>query len=209
MELRKFLSVFTDQNELFIALLLFPLVCTTIYTLNQPITYESTLTLTIVRSAQDIDQASSLSEDEYDSYYRLSADEKFAQTIKQWLLSPSIVDEILQSSNVATQNLRVSDLEKEFTVTQESPQVVSVKYKSHNPEVASTKAQAITKVLNNLTKQLDTITKTQSWFVVQAQEPLTRQSSSNFPLLIMTSLTVGLCLGILGTLLRYYYKKED
>lgn len=209
MELRKFLAVFLGQKNLFLTILVLPLVATLLYTLTRPVDYQSTLTLTIIRSEANLGAEVPTDADEYDSYYRFSADEKFAQTIGQWLVSPSIADAILRNSNVRTQDLSAKDLENEFSVVQRSPQVINVQYKSPSPEVATAKAQAMTQILNERTDQLNKTANSQSWFTVQAGDPLTRQIMINLPLIISTSLIIGFCLAILGTLLRFYYTKED
>lgn len=207
MELRQFLSVFIDQKNLFCIILISPLVFVLIYTLNKPISYQSNLTLTVIRSEGSNDSNNPYN-DEYDSYYRFSADEKFTQTIGQWLVSPSITDTILTQSNVPTQSLSADDLSEEFSVSQRSPQVINVQYNSLSPEVATAKAIAVTQTLNQLTDQLNSTVKSESWFIIQADNPLTRKVTINLPLLVSSSLIVGFCLAVLGTLFRFYYLKE-
>ncbi len=209
MELRKFLSVFTNQKILFVALLTLPVLSVLTYILNKPAEYESTLTITIVRVESTTNAPIELDKDQYDSFYQLSADEKFSLTLKQWLTSPRIVNDILRASDIDTDSFSTNDLEKTFQVTQASPQVINIQYRSRNPKVALKKGQSITGKLNELTKEVNGSQKSKTGFSLQSQEPLTRPVEKNLILFSATSTIIGLCLAVIGTLLRHYYNKQD
>jgi hypothetical protein len=90
MELREFVNIFVDRKKLFFGVFLgFILVGLAMYRF-QPGRYEAALLLNVSRTGYEKTDAY-----RYDQFYRLQADERFADTVVRWMAAPSVREEMI------------------------------------------------------------------------------------------------------------------
>lgn len=208
--MRTFFDVFTSQKKLFLLLLALPFFFVGLYLLLWEDHYDAVLTLNISREGVQTSEVENLS-DEYDSFYRLGADEKFSDSVAEWLNSPRTVENILTNRGaVAPDKMRsLFELKSFFDARRMSAQIVEVEYKGVSPNNLKFYGSSIVAELNRLSSSLNDGADQRSWFRVSAQEPVVRRAEPNLLLLLSMAFVVGLSLAVLGTLFRYYYAFED
>ena len=100
MELREYIAIFNKYQKTFLITLV---LCVTIgvgtYVL-QPVRYATEVMLNVTRKG--VQQTTDY---RYDDFYRLQADEKFGETIVEWLKNPRIATDIYSSAGMAVNDL--------------------------------------------------------------------------------------------------------
>ncbi len=216
MELKAFINVFIAQKRLFLALFCLPtflVVLYSIFFLEKKI--DGHLTLTIVRTETEekkekltIDERES--EDRYDSYYRLSANETYTEDIVQMLSAPRVVEEIIaEATGKETTHYTLKHLKNFFQAQKESPHIIEVRYRVTSEDFAKKIPQALTRKINDISTNLDLLKNKGQAFQIISQEPVIRIHRYNYEIMIISALLIGLSLAILGTLFRFYYSQEE
>jgi len=111
MELKEYLAIIKADFKLFGSIIAIIILASFGYFYLKPISYEASLILNITRNgAQKSDQY------KFDDFYRLQADEKFAETLVQWIKSPRLALDIWTASGNNPKNLSLKQLSKLFKV---------------------------------------------------------------------------------------------
>jgi capsular polysaccharide biosynthesis protein len=172
---------------------------TFIYFFFRPISFETSLFLNITRAGKQISDGY-----KYDNFYRLQADEKFAETIVKWLESPRVVTDINNEVGKNTESLSLKQLAKFFQANKLSSQVVSVKFSAPDKKTAEKIAVAVFNILKKNTDQLNEDQKEDAWFEIKAQDPIIIQTTFDYKIIFLVSLLVGVFLGFWVVLFRHY-----
>lgn len=136
----------------------------------------------------------------YDDFYRLQADERFADTVVRWLTSsPRIVLDV--ASEVKNPRSLV------FSAERLSSQMVRVRYQVADEKEAQKIAAATLKVLNAQTQELNKEQQEENWFALQGGEPVVNDARVSLLKLFFASLTLGIFIGFWGVLLKHYFAK--
>ncbi len=154
----------------------------------QPVSYKVSVLLDIARIKQSV-----VSTDEYayDGYYRIQADEQFAETVAHWLRTPRVVDDVLQAAEVQTRGtLRAR--ERFFASYRISPQSISVTYSVADPAVGVRIVKAMEEQLNTRTTALND-TDVQ-WFTVRVSEPVIARNQKSLAVVSVVGLVIGFCI---------------
>jgi hypothetical protein len=93
MDLREFLRLFWKERVLFSGTVAVFVATGFVVQLLQPIRFAAEITMNVARSG-----VRTTTEYAYDDFYRLQADERFADTVVRWLESPRIVSDILHTA---------------------------------------------------------------------------------------------------------------
>ena len=72
----------------------------------------------------------------YDNFYRLQADEKFAETLVEWLKSPRIEEKIFKEAGIDPSGYSLKKLAKSIKAEKMSSQVVAVSFSSPDKNAA-------------------------------------------------------------------------
>ncbi|PIP26290.1 MAG: hypothetical protein COS71_01840 [Candidatus Moranbacteria bacterium CG06_land_8_20_14_3_00_40_12] len=201
MELKEYLAIIRSDFKLFGSVVAVVILASFSYFYLQPTVYEASLILNITRSGlQKSDQY------KFDDFYRLQADEKFAETLVQWIKSPRIALDIWTASGNNPENLNLRQLSKLFKAEKLSSQIVSVKFSTANPEIARKISDSIMEVISRETAALNKDQREENWFAIVAPDPVVLISRINPFFLFLASLVMGLFLGFWIVLVRHYLK---
>ncbi len=164
----------------------------------------SNLTLNITRAG-----AEQTTDYQYHDFYRLQADERFADTVVRWLSSPRIVEDIyawITSDSQDAERLRMGDERfRAFKAERLSSQMIQVTYKA----TGTTEARAIARsLIKRVNEETDTLNKDQqevSWFVVVGDEPVAIDGKISLAVTVAIALALGIFLGFWTVLVRHYF----
>mgnify|MGYP003512059204 FL=1 len=167
---------------------------------DQGVSYQATLLLNIGRAG-----VSETTDYTYDSFYRLQADERFADTVVRWLTTPRVVEDIYYESRLNPTGLDAKALGAVFSAGRLSSQMITVKYGGADPKVLEELARSAVTVLNRYTDTLNTEAREKSWFVVIGSDPVIRERHISPELALGVGLVLGLFVGFWLVLIRHYW----
>lgn len=204
MELKELLEILRKQRTFYIGVILIFLLGSWIWQVRQPEQYQATLLVNIGRAG-----ASQATDYTYDSFYRLQADERFADTVVRWLSTPRIVEDIYREARLDSTALDMKDLSGVFAAGRLSSQMISVRYAAADRPVLDRLADAAVVVLNRYTDTLNTEAKDRSWFVVIGSDPVIRDARIGLGLAFAVGLALGVFFGFWLVLVRHYLKSGE
>lgn len=199
MEFKELIAVFQKQRSFFFGVVVFFLASAFLWQNNQRPVYEATLLLNIGRGG-----VQATTEYTYDSFYRLQADERFADTVVRWLTTPRVVEDIYTDANLVQKMTAEKNLKKVFKAGRLSSQVIEVSYSGENEKSLTQLTASVTKILNRYTESLNKENKETNWFVVIGSDPVIRDARIGLNLALAVSLVVGLFVAFWAVLLRHY-----
>lgn len=201
MEFKEYLAIIKANFKLFGGVVAIVILSSFSYIYLQPASFETSLVINITRSGlQKSDQY------KFDDFYRLQADEKFAETLVQWIKSPRLALDIWTKVDNNSENLSLRQLSKLFKAEKLSSQVVSVKFSTTDREKAQKIAIAIVEIISRETAILNQDQQEENWFEIVALDPVILISEINPWLLFLASLSIGIFLGFWIVLARHYLK---
>lgn len=200
MELKEYLQIIKKYKNLFTAIIVGVMAVALVYFYFRPISYATSLTLNITRSGVQDSQ-----DYKYDDFYRLQADEKFAETIVEWLKSPRVEEDILKKSGVDTKNYNLKKLTKSIKAEKRSSQIVAVSFSSVDQKTSQNIAEAISIVIFENTANLNKNQKENTWFEIIAKDPVIKINKTS-PLVFLIALIVGIFLGFWAVMIKHYFE---
>lgn len=198
MELREYIAIFKKNFRLFWTIVFVCFLMGVAWQKNQPESYQATLLLDIGRTG-----IPSTGQYTYDSFYRLQADERFADTVVRWLGNPRVVEDIFILSGHDMTERSMRSLKNIFKPKRLSSQVIEVGYKDEREKDMHGIATAATTVLNRYAKSLNQENEPH-WFVIIGSDPVIRDARLPLSLVAVASLFLGVFIGFWGVLLRHY-----
>ncbi len=199
MELKEYFAIIKNNLKLFLAIIILIIAGTFSYFVFRPISFSTSLVLNITRSGSQISEGY-----KYDNFYRLQADEKFAETIVQWLKSPRVAADINSEAGITVKNSSLRQLSKIFQAEKLSSQVVSVKFSESNKKTAEKVSLAVVKILEKNTAQLNEDQKENTWFEIKAHDPVIAENTFDPKIIFLASLAMGIFLGFWIVMLKHY-----
>ncbi len=169
--------------------------------LLQPVRYQGTLLLNVGRSG--IKETTDYT---YDSFYRLQADERFADTLVRWLANPRVASDVLESAGMSSGSYTEKTLAGQFAAKRLSSQVVEVRFIADEPKTLEKYAEAITKVTQEYTASLGTDA---GWFRVVGSKPVVRDARVPALPFLPAAAAVALFLGFWAALVRNFFRGQD
>lgn len=201
MELKEYIAILRQNSRLFGITVFVTVAISLVYFLVQPTTYGVSLTLNITRGGSQQVNAY-----KFDDFYRLQADEKFADTVVEWLRSPWLVTEIYRSADLELQDASLAQLRKVLRAEKRSAQTVEVGFSTGTREDAKKIAKAVSKVLAKQTAALNKDQREAAWFELVPQEAVIVKDSVNLVWVMLMSTAVGIFLAFWAALVAYYIK---
>lgn len=193
MDLRELLLVFRKYRALFAGTVVFFVVAGLAIQMLQPIRYASEITMNVARSG-----VRTTGDYAYDDFYRLQADERFADTVVRWLESPRIVGEIAKSADVSGEKLS-------FDADRLSSQVIRVRFTTHDEASAKRVAEALFDVLNRETKSLNQDRLEDGWFALVGETPSITDARFGKRRALSIGFFLGIFFGFFAVLFRWYW----
>lgn len=202
MELKEYVKIIKNNYKFFIFIILIVVFSSLLFFYTKPISYDVSLVINITRSG-----ASAATEYNYGGFYRLQADEKFAETVVRWLKSPRIAQNILEEAELESGELNMRKLARIFKAEKMSSQVISISFSSANEEQANRISQSIKEIISRNTENLNKYQKENDWFKIIALTPVIIKNQTNFCLIFLISLVVGIIIAFWAVLLIHYFKE--
>ncbi|MGB5018986.1 MAG: hypothetical protein WBO66_04610, partial [Candidatus Moraniibacteriota bacterium] len=187
MELYEYWIILQKKRRVFLSTLFLFVVLALSWQVTQGARYGATLLLNISRSGSQ-----QTNDYTYDGFYRLQADERFADTVVRWIGSPRGAEDILHDASMETKSYGINNLARFFTVGRLSSQVIRVEYTSTTEESAKKISVAVTKILNQYAEELNKDAHDPSWFTITGNEPVIRDARVS----LWKELAVSVALGV-------------
>lgn len=191
MELKEYLQIIKKYQKLFILTIIIVVFLPFVYFYSQPVSYKSSLILNVTRSG-----IQETNDYRYDDFYRLQADEKFAETLVEWLKSARFYEDIISDSGASP----ISGISAE----KRSSQIVAVNFKSQSLEKAKKISSSITKIISQKTDELNSAQKESSWFRIVGEDPVILKNIPNYKIIFLASLLMGIFLAFWVALIKHY-----
>lgn len=201
MDLKEYFLIIKKQAALFAAIVIFIIAGAFGFFYLRPISYGTSLMLNVTRTGtQDTPDY------KYDNFYRLQADEKFTETLVQWLKSPRVELDIFNEAGIDTKSMGLKDLTRAIRPEKMSSQVVLVSYSTPSLETARKISQSIVKITANHTDQLNKDQQDETWFKVLAGDPVIVRNEADAATVFGASLAMGLFLAFWAVMIRHYLR---
>lgn len=195
MELKWYIEIFRKYWKRFATTVLIVFVIGFGIYAAMPNNYKVTFDLNVTRTGKEI-----TGDYQYDSFYRLQADERFADTVVRWLGTSRIQQNILdESTSEGGLRLKARRL---------SSQMIEVSFVTNKPDDAQKVATAILNNVNELSMRLNQEQKLRSWFKVVGNEPFVEENKIGFLKLFLICVAVGIFLGFWVVFITHYFRKE-
>ena len=201
MELKEYFKILKENFKLFVFVIALIMVGAFAFFSLKPITYLTSLGLNITRSG-----AQQTPDYKYDDFYRLQADEKFAETVVQWLQNPRIVADIYGAAGLDASQFTIRQLSKSFGSEKLSSQVVAVNFTARSVDSAKKISNAISDIISKNTENLNKNQNESTWFEVVSQDPIIVRDNVSLLVLFFASLALGIFLGFWAVMLKHYLK---
>jgi len=191
MELKEYIAIFKKYSKFFLLVAISIAATIFVFQLIKPLTYKASLTLNITRTG------SQKTEDyKYDEFYRLQADERFADTVVRWMTLPGITADISDNAGIGE--------DEKFKAKRLSSQVIEVTYITSDIKTAQKLSDSIIKTLNVETEKLNEFQKNETWFKILGDKPIITDNKPALWKSILVGLLIGFFLGFWAVLIKYY-----
>lgn len=204
MEIKKFIDLFKKQARLFWFTVGICIFVGVIWQTSQRDFFVGNLTLNITRGGREI-----TSDYQYHDFYRLQADERFADTVVRWLQSPRIVTDIYGNIGLSSEHVGTRTLSRLIKAERLSSQVIQVTYQANDEQTSKEIAHSIVNRLNQESEALNVDSKEYAWFVIRGDEPITRSGKLNTDFVVTVSFLVGLFFGFWAVLFKHYMSRSQ
>lgn len=201
MEFKQLIAIFRKDLSFFVGLVLLVVIIALVWQRNQPPVSQATLLLNVGRTGTE-----QTSDYTYDSFYRLQADERFADTVVRWLSSPRVVEDIYKDARLNPESLGLRDLKKTFTAGRLSSQIIEVNFSNQNEKLLPELSRSAVTVLGRYTDSLNKENKEKNWFAVIGSDPVIRDGRVETNTALLLGLAIGLFIGFWGVLFRHYLR---
>lgn len=207
MELKEYVKIIKQHRVLFGGIWVFVAVIAFIWVFSQPESFDATMSIDIARQgAQSGTEIAG--EYDYDQFYRLEADDRFANTVVQWLKDPGVVNSIYSDSKLKVPSESLRSLSGAFRAEKLAPNYIRIRYNATTPGNAGAIFRATEKIITERSDSLNADSQDQNWFKVIFSGPII--AKKKLPLLPVAVGVVagGFLVSIFGVMARHYWKEE-
>ncbi len=194
MELREFCQIFLVRWRIFFGVFAAVLLVSLLSFRFQPERYETSLLLNVARSGRYETTGYT-----YDQFYRLQADERFADTVVRWIGEPSVREMIRKQAGAEDEAVDT------LSAKRLSSQVIHVDYRAKRPSGFGRMAEVVPAVLNESSERIDAASEHPDWFTLVADEPVVRDARLSLGFLLGFGAVVGLFAGFWAVLAAWYF----
>ncbi|GBE17298.1 hypothetical protein BMS3Abin15_01139 [bacterium BMS3Abin15] len=200
MEFKEYIQILKKHFGLFLLVIILVVIAGIIFQVSKPANFKSSLTLNVTRTGSQ-----QTSDYRYDDFYRLQADERFADTVVRWLGSPRIVTDIYNDAKITTAGLSSRKLSKIFKAQRLSSQLVQVTYITSNSRTSEKLSESIVSILNKQSDELNELQKNETWFKILGSYPVVKENKPDMELVIIVSILLGIFLGVWAVFIKNYF----
>jgi capsular polysaccharide biosynthesis protein len=199
MELKEYYKILKRNLAVVIYTVFIAIVVVYAWSVKKSQTYSASLLLNISRA-----ETQPTSDYRYDQFYRLQADEKFAETIVEWLKSPGVTKDIFDKAGVSTDQKTMRALSKSFRAEKLSSNLVGVQYSTSTSEEAEKIAPALASVISEKTKSLNSEARDPNWFQVEMSNLIILKNTQDLRINLGIAILAGILLGSLLAFGKHY-----
>lgn len=202
MDFKEYIEIFQRNYKTFLTAVFLVMAMGILFQLFRPLSWKAALALNVTRAGSQ-----ATADYTYDDFYRLQADEKFADTIVRWLSSDRIVNDIFQSAQVSGEKPALSLFPYTFKAERLSSQFIQVAYVTKDKQSAEKIAPALIGIVNRETQELNKLQKQEQWFTVIGSAPVIEENVFSWSLVIWGAFFAGIFLGFWVVLIKHYFDK--
>lgn len=203
MELKEYYKIIKHNASVLIYAVVIAVVAMYIWSNKQSETYSTSLVLNVGRI-----ETQSTADYRYDQFYRIQADDKFADTISEWLKMPGVVEEISEKAGLDSRSKSLRQLSKTFSADKMSPQIIEVRYSPASPDEAGKISGAIESVISEKIKALNSDARDPDWFKVDITNQITTKNTQDLRINLSIAALIGLALGIFSAFIKHYISED-
>jgi len=203
MELREYYKILKSNISVVIYTVAVAIIASYAWSVRQSQVFSASLLLNISQT-----ETQATSDYRYDQFYRLQAEDKFAETITFWLKSPGVAKNIFEKAGVSSDQKTMRGLSKSFQAEKMSSNIVSVKYSTETDKEAATISPAVASVISEKTKALNTDARDPNWFQVSASDLIILKDTQDLRINLGIAALVGLFIGTLLAFGKHYISEE-
>lgn len=197
MELKEYIQIFRKNIKVFFGTIIIVLLLGVGLYFFLPDNHKTHLSIDVTRAGKRV---GAVYQEQNDEFYRLQADERFADTVVRWLGSPRFQSDIALESGIDEGlNLKAKRL---------SSQMIEVTYVTESASQSQKVADLILDAVNEKSKKLNEDQKISNWFKVVADEPYISKNKINFYKMLGISLSLGIFFGFWMVFVFHYFKKD-
>lgn len=204
MELKEYYKILKSNISVIIYVVLIAVVAVYAWSVRVSQTYSASLLLNISRT-----EFQPSSDYRYDQFYRLQADEKFAETIIGWLKMPGVTKDIFDRAGINTDEKSMRQLGKSFRAEKLSVDLVGVKYETQTEDEAKKIANAASAVISEKTKSLNAEARDSNWFKVDMSNLVILKNTQDLRVNLAIAVLAGIFIGTLFAFVKHYISEEN
>jgi capsular polysaccharide biosynthesis protein len=199
MELKEYFKIIRKNVRLFLLVACLVFFGGVAYFYFQPVSYKTSLAINITRlNFQETENY------RFDNFYRFQADEKFAETIVEWLINPRMVYDIYLDSGIDVKKVDFRKLSKLIKGEKKSSQIVVVNFSAPTEEIAKKISDNLVNKISKNTEALNKNQKQTEWFDIIAEKPLTIKKTNNYKIIFPVFLLIGLIVAFWVIMFKHY-----
>jgi len=203
MELKEYIRIIKKDSKVFLAVVVMIILAAFGYIYAQPVRYDSSLALNITRTGtQKTDQF------RYDNFYRLQADDKFTETVVEWLKSPRVAEDIYNNAGIDTSKMTLQQLSKAVKPEKMSSQLVLVSFSASDISTSKKISAAVFKTVNDNTNALNKDQQDAEWFQILSQDPVIVKYHMDPRLLFVMSFIFGTFVAFWAVMIKHYFRQD-
>jgi len=203
MELREYYKILKLNMAVVFYTIIILVVVVYAWSVRQSETYSASLLLNISRT-----ETQSSADYRYDQFYRVQADEKFSETIGEWLKMPGIVAEIMEKAKISQEGKTIRALSRSFQADRMAPEIVEVRYSTTNHDDAKKISESLGIVIMEKVKSLNADAKDPNWFSVTPSNLVILKNIQDLRINLALAALVGFFFGVLFAFAKYYISEE-
>jgi uncharacterized protein involved in exopolysaccharide biosynthesis len=203
MELRDVVNIFIRERRVFIGIVLGTVALGFLWYAAQPSSVVANLMLNVTRTGQRTDT----SVYQYDDFYRLQADERFADTVVRWIENPRIIEDVMSEADARLLSPGVGVFGSALQAGRLSSQMIEVSYRAEDKTQAKRLATALTTRLNQQVERLNAQAHQPGWFTLQAEKPILSDGRVSLVRVMAFCGLLGVFLALWGVGLRHYWRR--
>lgn len=201
MDLKEYILIIRNNTRMFGGIVVGVILLVFAYFVFRPVTYTTSLMLNVAREGTQ-----ETADYKYDNFYRIQADEKFSETIVEWVASPAVEEDIFLQAGIDTKQFTLNQLSKSFKAEKRSAQIVAVSFATPNLEQAKKLSVAISDVLTKNIQSLNSEKEKNEWFKIVSHEPVIVRDSFDPKIIFLAALVLGMFLAFWLVLSIHYLK---
>lgn len=199
MELKEYYKIWRENISVVLYAVLVAVVSAYAWSAKESQIFSASLNLNVSRA-----ETQPTAEYKYDHFYRLEADEKFAETVAEWLKSPGVAKNIFEKAGANSDEKTMRELAKSFQAEKISPETVRVRFSTQTDDEARKIAAAASAIVSEKTKSLNESARDPNWFKIDMSDLIVLKNSQDLRVNLALAAIAGFFIGTLLAFGKHY-----